>query len=161
MWSHHCRSSIITNVHCNSAESKKVYFSTTPALVVVCSSSQNRNSAFIYPEWIYLSKTSNWAQEVTSADSATWRKHCRCFHLIYHLDFHIFQHTVFFLTNSLAISSASSYEACDRGENLQQDKSMTFQNCSITAVRILDLFWREMPYHLRSFHGQSTESLYN
>jgi len=35
-----------TYFHCNSAESKKVYFSTTPAFVVaVCSCSQNRNSA--------------------------------------------------------------------------------------------------------------------
>ena len=26
------------------------------------------------PEWIYLTKTSNWAHEVTSVDSSTWKK---------------------------------------------------------------------------------------
>jgi len=45
------------------------------------------------PEWIYLTKTSNWAHEVTSVGSSTWKKHWswRCFNFIYHLVFHIFR----------------------------------------------------------------------
>jgi len=40
-----------TYFYCNSAESKKVYFFRTPAfVVVVCSCSQNRNSASMSPE---------------------------------------------------------------------------------------------------------------
>jgi len=40
------------------AESKKVYFSGTPAFVVVVDSfSQNRSSASMSPESIYLTKT--------------------------------------------------------------------------------------------------------
>ena len=53
-------------------QSKKVYFSRTPALVA-CSSSQNRNSALMSPEWIYLTKKSNWAHEVTFVKSSTWK----------------------------------------------------------------------------------------
>ena len=81
-----------TYFHCNSAESKKGFSSGTPAfVVVVCSFSQNRSSASMSPEWIYLTKTSNWTHEVTSVDSSTWKENIRDA-FIYHLVFHIFQH---------------------------------------------------------------------
>ena len=83
---------------------KDFYFSRTSALVVVCSSSQNRSSSLMSPEWIYLTKTSNWAHEVTSIDSSTWKKHWRwrCFYFIYHLVFQIFQHIWNAPLNSIA-----------------------------------------------------------
>jgi len=45
-------------------------------------------------EWIYLTKTSNWAHEVASVDSSTWKKslELEMNHFIYHLVFHIFRH---------------------------------------------------------------------
>ena len=74
---------------------KTFYFARTSALVVVRSSSQNRSSSLMSPEWIYLTKTSNWAHEVKSVDSFTWKKNSsrRCFYFIYHLVFHIFRNS--------------------------------------------------------------------
>ena len=157
---------------------KYFYFSRTSGLVVVCSSSQNRNSTLMSPEWIYLMKTSNWAHEVTSVDSSMWKKHWswRWFYFIYHLAFHIFRHMWnsplnniavrdvrlttfskklfycfqqtgfhkrFFLIMwcfRLAISNATSYDACLIGGHFQQD-SLTFQTHALDGVgRILYLF---------------------
>ena len=83
---------------------KDFYFSRTSALVVIFSSSQNRSASLMSPEWIYLTKTSNWTHEVTSVDSSTWKKHCswRCFYFIYHLVFHIFRHIWNAPLNSIA-----------------------------------------------------------
>ena len=59
----------------------------------------------------------------------------------------------------LAISSMTSYDACVLGENFRQDVS-DISNLLHGVGRILNLFWREMPYHLRRFHSHNMESLY-
>ena len=37
------------------------------------------------PEWIYVTKTSNWAHELTSVDSSTWKKALELEMLLFHL----------------------------------------------------------------------------
>ena len=97
-----------TYFHCSSAESTKIYFSRTSALVVVCSSSQNKNSTLMSPEWINLTKTSNWLHEVTSVESST-RKYKVGDAFIYHLVFHIFQRIWNVPLNSIAGKRYSSH----------------------------------------------------
>jgi len=63
-----------THFHCNSVQSKKVFIFSRASALVVCCSSQNRSSSLMSPEWIDLTKTSNWAHEVTSVDSSTWKQ---------------------------------------------------------------------------------------
>ena len=88
---------------CNPAESKDFCFSRTSALVVVCSSPKI-GAPLVSRIHIYLTKTSNWAHEVTSVDSSTWKKHWiwRCFCFIYHLVFHVFRHIWNAPLNSIA-----------------------------------------------------------
>ena len=144
---------------------KYFYLSGTYALLVVCSFSQNNNSSFMFPEWIYLTKASNWAYEVTSVDSSVWKENIGDA-FIYHLVFHTFRHiwnaplnsiggrdiclifaslasprNSFIVFNKqgftnifpiawgfcLAISRATSRDACLLGGEFRQDKSLTFQ----------------------------------
>jgi len=64
-------------------------------------------SSLMSPEWIYLTKTSNWAHEV-SIDSSTWKENIgNAF--IYHLVFHIFRYIWNTLLNRIVRKRYSSH----------------------------------------------------
>ena len=87
---------------------KRFYFSRTFALVVVCSSLQNRSFSLMSPERIYFTKTSNWAHEVTFTASSTWKENIRNA-FIHHLVFHIFRHIWNTLLNRIVRKRYSSH----------------------------------------------------
>ena len=160
---------------------------------------QDGNSSLLSPEWMYLTKTSNWAHEETSVELFTWKDNTGDA-FIHHLVFHIFQHTWnaplkfiagkrysshFFLTS---FSKKQFYCLQQTGFHKRFSNrvsfftwqfqvrfhmkpvllvktsykmSLTFQTWLHGVGRILNLFWREMPYHLRRSNRQSTKSFYN
>ena len=90
-------------------QSKKIFIFSRASALVACCSSQNRSSSLMSPEWIYLTKTNNWAHEVTSVYSSTWKQNITDAMVSFITWSYIFRHTWFAPLNRISGKRYSSH----------------------------------------------------